>query len=719
MFTAAVVRGDKMKPIDNYIHHNVLPTGVTDTDLRSVTQDMNARMMPSTRAKVLKERTKGAKPLNFNIFNATQKAANEVLMDFHLTEAVRTSRMVLNNTRKELQERGNEKQLNAFNAVAQSFETTLDNTLTNTFNDSSFVDSVVSLVTKQAYRTLLAGASRWTAELLSNLSYVSIVNPIAYKNGITKYRKFVMSEKGPAILRNIGSAVQDRIYESSVLSGRMIDGSIMDEAIGLNGTTSNYMVVNAMQTIYNNTLKKGQNFVAATADALISTPDKMALRPFWFGVFAQNFKKETGQDVDYEKLAANDEAYLSKFKNAINKSKDVADSQAMLAGGTKNPFAARQKSMSVKGASALAQMYQSFNNFLNSFIINEYIAARTGVYAMMGNGRLNRRQGAAILAGVTTRTTLYTLLVKELGRGLAWLLLGDDDEEDEEKSITEKAGQAFAGSMTSLILGRDFGNMTRSMINYGVEKVNENYVQDMMDGKYTKEDVIAYNSLIPSSLNGRPQFSDLMINMTGPAQPIVRSLKNLYENSFAAEAKGKDTIKKRENYWKYTLPLEAAGHLGFVPLYKDVRTITNKALQGEVNAIKEAKEKEKASKAEAYGGYETLKEFEEKDPIKYDEYSAPGGKLYQYREDERKEKEEKNKDQPFRGLSEKQFKELYPEEWRRNYGPGTNYYKSQRTPEMLQKKAQEKRDEAKRERERKMKEAIRKREENIRKALSK
>lgn len=719
MFTAAVVRGDKMKPIDNYIHHNVLPTGVTDTDLRSVTQDMNARMTPSTRAKVLKERTKGAKPLNFNIFNATQKAANEVLMDFHLTEAVRTSRMVLNNTRKELQERGNEKQLNAFNAVAQSFETTLDNTLTNTFNDSSFVDSVVALVTKQAYRTLLAGASRWTAELMSNLSYVTFVNPIAYKNGITKYRKFVMSEKGPAILRNIGSAVQDRIYESSVLSGRMIDGSIMDEAIGLDGTTSNYMVVNAMQTIYNNTLKKGQNFVAATADALISTPDKMALRPFWFGIFAQNFKKETGQDVDYEKLAANDEAYLSKFKNVINKSKDVADSQAMLAGGTKNPFAARQKSMSVKGASALAQMYQSFNNFLNSFIINEYIAARTGVYAMMGNGKINRRQGAAMLAGVTTRTTLYTLLVKELGRGLAWLFLGDDDEEEEEKSITEKAGQAFAGSMTSLILGRDFGNMTRSMINYGVEKVNENYVQDMMDGKYTKEDVIAFNSLIPSSLNGRPQFSDLMINMTGPAQPIVRSLKNLYENSFAAEAKGEDTIKKRENYWKYTLPLEAAGHLGFVPLYKDVRTITNKALQGEVNAIKEVKEEEKVTKAEAYGNYKTLEEFEEKDPIKYDEYSAKGGKLYKYREDERKEDEEKNKDKPFRGLSEEKFKEYYPKEWAKNYGPGSAYFRRQNSPAMLQKKAQEEMRKAQLEQKRKIAAAKREQQEALKKALGK
>jgi hypothetical protein len=132
-----------------------------------------------------------------------------------------------------------------------------------------------------------------------------------------------------------------------------------------------------------------------------------------------------------------------------------------------------------------------------------------------------------------------------------------------------------------------------------------------------------------------------------------------------------------------------------------------------------AKEEERVKKSEAYGGYETLKEFEEKDPIKYDEYSAPGGKLYQYREDERKEKEEKNKDQPFRGLSEKKFKELYPKEWAKNYGPGTAYFRKQNSPAMLRKKAQEKMREAQREQKRKMAEAKRKQQEAIRKASGK
>ena len=642
MFTAAAINGNKIMPIDNYVHHNVLPTGTNTANLRDPIGELNKKMNPSTRAAVLKERTPGAKPLNFNIFDATQKSANEVLMDFHLTEGVRTSKMVLSNLRKELEERGDKKQLSIFNAIEKSFETALENTLTNTFNDSTFVDNVVSFITKQAYRVLLAGVSRWTAELASNLAYVLKVDPVAYMDGITKYRKYVLSEKGPAILRNIKSGVQDRVYEDSILSGRMIDGSIMNEAIGLSGTTSNYMVVNAMQTIYNNTLKKGQNFVATTADTLISTPDKGTLRPFYIGIFAKEFKKITGQNIDLDKIAANDEAYLNKFKEAIDKSKDFADYHIKLAGGTKNPFASREKAMTVKNASALAQGYKSFNNFMNNFIIGEYIAARTGIYAMMGNGKITRKQGAAVLAGVVTRTTLYSLLVKELAAGLAWLFLGDDDEEDEEKvekSLIEKSGQAFAGSMTSLILGRDFGNLTRNMINYGVEKVNENYVQKMIDGKYTKEDVIAFNSLIPSSLGSRPQFSDLLINMSGAGQPFLRSAKTLYETYFADEPKNEDTIKKRQNYWRYTLPLEIAGHLGFVPLYKDVKSVTNKALQREIDKIKSEKEGA-ISKQDAYKNYETLEEFQLADPEGYDEYSKDGGLLDQYRKQQREKKEE-------------------------------------------------------------------------------
>jgi hypothetical protein len=141
-------------------------------------------------------------------------------------------------------------------------------------------------------------------------------------------------------------------------------------------------------------------------------------------------------------------------------------------------------------------------------------------------------------------------------------------------------------------------------------------------------------------------------------------------------------------------------------------------VEGKKDLIK-VKADKKADKAEAYGGYKTLEEFEKNEPEKYDEYSEPGGKLYKYREDERKQDEEKNKDEPFRGLSEKKFKELYPKEWSKKYGPGTAYFQKQNSPAMLQKKAQEKMREAQREQKRKMSEAKRKQQEMIRKASGK
>jgi hypothetical protein len=131
------------------------------------------------------------------------------------------------------------------------------------------------------------------------------------------------------------------------------------------------------------------------------------------------------------------------------------------------------------------------------------------------------------------------------------------------------------------------------------------------------------------------------------------------------------------------------------------------------------KEKDKASKAEAYGNYETLEEFEEKDPIKYDEYSAKGGKLYKYREKERLEFEEKNKDKPFFGHSEEKFKEYYPKEWAKYYGPGTAYFQKQNSPAMLQKKAQEEMRKAQLEQKRKIAAAKREQQEALKKALGK
>jgi len=628
LFTSAVIRGDKANVINNYVHHNVLPTGFVDkaTSGTISANQMSQNMQPSTRAKSLIERTPGVKPLNFDIFSVTQKSANQVLLDYHLTDAVRTARRTLAETKKAIAATKNKEQMAVFNAIEMAYESALDTVLMNTFNDDSFATAVTNFMTKQAYRTILASTSKWFAETLSNLSFVLTAAPKEYINGVTKYRKVVMTDLGPKVMRAVNSTVQDRTYSGS-LSGRMIDTQMMNDAVGLDGSTTKNAVANAMQTIYNNTLKKYTNTVATTADSLISTPDKSTIRPLWFGVFADNFKNFTKQEVDYNKIAESDEAYMNQFKEAIEYSRKAADQMVVFAGTTNNPFASRQSGQNANRMSGWAQIFSKFDNFMNNFIVYEYITARTAIYAMMGNGMISRRRGIALMAGVTLRTSLYSLLIKEAGVSLLSLILGDDEEEEKEpKTWSEKVYMALTGSIVSLMLGRDFGNMTRSMINYGVEKINEKYIQQFFDGKYTMDDAITY-SVIPNEK--RPEFVDLMINMTGPMQPYAKLAKKSFERATQEPPKKPDAIKKRENDIYVNIPLEAAGNLGLVPLYKDVKKVTNAYLRREVDSI--VKDMYESSRKGIYEGFETEEEFMIANPKLYREKAKRGGELYEYK----------------------------------------------------------------------------------------
>ena len=165
-------------------------------------------------------------------------------------------------------------------------------------------------------------------------------------------------------------------------------------------------------------------------------------------------------------------------------------------GATDNPFMDILKGKSRPNQTAMLKAFNNFNSFMTRFLIFEFITARTGIYAAMGNGTITKKQGIATLAGVTTRMVTYTLLTQMLGSGLIGLLFGMDDEE-EEKSIDKKIGQAFASAFTSLILGRDFGNAVKSIINQGVEVFNEEYLDFLREGEYDPyKDSIQY-TIVP------------------------------------------------------------------------------------------------------------------------------------------------------------------------------------------------------------------------------
>jgi hypothetical protein len=641
-FTSSVIRGDNAKMISNYVHHNVMPDSKPDENISGITSANTAseNMRPSSRGKSLIERTTGVKPLDFNIFSATQRGANYVMMDYYLTEPIRTARKTIIETENALMKDkidklisdgmspeearqeatlGKKDQL-VLTALNDAFEKVLNNILVNKMSNNSFADEVANYITKQGYRAVLASTVRWTSELSGNLGYVLMVDPVSYAQGWSMHKDIIMSELGPQVLEAVESMNSERIYSSESLSGRMVDQSILSQASGIKGGKAKGDVANAIQTIYNNSLKKGLNFVEATADALITTPDKIMMRPLWFGSFGTEFKKITGEDVDFKKIAAKDEDYMKEFKEAISKSRDAADNASIMAGASDNAFMGVLKGTVQPNSNNLAKAFNVFNNYMTKFMIYEFVTARTGIYAAIGQGTISKKQGVALLAGVTTRTVLYTLLMNVLGSALVKMATGQEDDDEDEKSFLQKTMQAFASGVSGLMLGRDFGNATKTLVNYGIEKVNEKYLDFLRKGEYDPyKDAIQYSSVPKDKVGKTASFADFLINMSGPMAPSLKTTQLIFNKMTEQPKKEEAAIERSKKEWNIRIPLEIAGNAGLVPIYKDVRKAVLANIYKDLkNADKEAAAK-KETKEEKLRGYENQTDMKRYDPKLYEE----------------------------------------------------------------------------------------------------
>jgi GNAT superfamily N-acetyltransferase len=617
MFTSSVIRGDKISPLVNYIHLPVMYEYGPDDLSRNVSlaESYNNSRRPSTKAKSLIERTKNAKPINFDVFMSAERGVKFTLMDYHMTAPIRTARKTLNRAKVDMESKGRvpKFQREVFNAINNAFEEATSNMLTNNFIADSFGDMVVNYLSKQGYRAILASVPRFISELSSNIGYAVISDPGALFAGLQQ-SEFIMSPDAVKAMMNVKSKQLGRIFHGDTLQGRMIDTQILSQTSGVRGGKARGKVMNKVEQIYNLTLKKFvKNPIEFSADALISTPDKMVMRPIWFGSFSNEFKRQTGQDVDLNKIAANDESYMNRYKEALDRSRDFADERSVLAGASENAFMGILKGTTKPNQSVLTRAFNNFNNFMTKFAIYEYTTARQGIYAMMGNGTITKKQGAALLAGVATRMTVYTLLTSVLGSALVGMFRPKDDDEEEEKTFAQKFGQALAGTATTLMFGRDFGNASRSIINYGVERGNEKFLGALRKGDYDPyKDAIQYN-MIPQERKGhKTNLTDYIQVIGGSFTPALKTLDLAIQKATEPPKKKEEAIERANNEVNVRLPLEALGNLGWIPLYKDVRKVVMDNMYSDLRKAEAKKSKDTEENASAKE-YEDMMKAERKE----------------------------------------------------------------------------------------------------------
>jgi hypothetical protein len=585
VFTGDVIRGDKVYLLNNYNHLNVLPKKNENPDtIGDAIKKFDTKGVVSTKAKSLIERTQGAKAINFDIFSTMQRGANYVLMDYHLTNPVRVARRTISSTRQLMEEQGTltQEKNNVLNAISDSVELALKAMLDSSMVKDTFADMVVKELAKTGYRAMLAGIPRATTELTSNMAYVAMVGFSEFKTGISLWDKLVSGD-AVNIMEAVGSKVISRIYGSDPLGGRLIDTSVLSKKTGIGESSLKGGFRNVINTIHNNSTKKVKNAVELTADTLVSTPDKIMMRPLWFGSFSNAFKDITGVQPDFEKIAARDVDYMIKYQDAMDSAGKVADEKVTMAGNVDNPFMNSLRSYVPSDVSALTKSFKIFNNFMNKFMIGEFLTARRGALAMVGNGNISKTEGAKLMAAVVARMTVYSVMLSMVSQFFYGLFL-DDEDEDDEKSFAQKLGQGLASTLTSLLLGRDFGNAMRSVVNYGVEKVNEKYLDFLRDGEYDPyEDAIQYTFIPPEKKGKSLEAFDVLANVSGPYAPSLKSMAFITKKLTETPKKEGDAIERQEQERNIRIPLEVLGNLGYLPLYKDIRSIVNKSIYSELD----------------------------------------------------------------------------------------------------------------------------------------
>jgi hypothetical protein len=575
VYTASVIRGDASPMYLNYIHHDVLVDANNPMqNYNSVTSAHN----PSTKAASLIARTGGVKPLNFDAFSAVKRSSRNVLLDYNMTQTMRTVNKTLSTMSDKVNSDPNvtkdQEQIAA--AIEKNAKEVVEDVFMGAYNESTLMDDTINYITKSGYRSMLAGV-RSAAELITNFG-AAMYNPKDFFKGVGIIR--TSTDFNPVdVMMNVKSSEIQRLYSSDPLTGKYVDPSSNTKA-GAKSEGKTNKVFNKINQIRDYTTRPLRNKFESLADVLISAPDKAVMRPHWFGTFASEFKKVTGVEPDFEKIAANDEAYMKQYKDAINKSRDRADKMSVFIGASDNPFKGILKNTIRDSDAGYIKTYKRFNAFMTRFLVFEYATARAAVYSLVGRGELSKSEGAALLGAITLRMIGYQFLYSILSEQFQSLIIqafGGEEPKEDDKDLEEKLTQSTLSAFANLVGGRDLGNTSKSIINYGIEQFNEAYLEDLRDGReYDKyKDNLVY-SPIPLEMGKEGEgkkygLDDVIISLSGPLAPIMKTAQKGLDLLGQEKRKDRYSRERQKRNIEERIPLEVLGHLGFIPFYKDLR----------------------------------------------------------------------------------------------------------------------------------------------------
>ena len=570
IFTSGVIRGSVPEIINDYVHHDILMSNRQRNEYLSESHDQFVN--PSTKAGTLLDRTPGAKAINFDPIYSSVSGARKTLLDYHLTNPL--SQVKKTNSQITKAENTTADQKEAYQVIDKATNDILEKVFLNNFQETGFVEEVLSSLKTIGYRATLASLPRMAGEFLSNMTYVSSVGAKPFALGVSKYSDYIFGNPQEAIdiMRNLKSEQQSRLYDPTRMAAKDANTGIFSrDKIGSSQAMGDLR--NKISYIVDNTFKPVSDIVGKIQDGVIEAPDKGISRPLWFGNFDRQFNKITGESPDIKKIASNDEQYMSKYKNQLDQATKFADEESTRAAASVNPFNTIPKNLpSPKDIGKINGLVKQANSYMTRFVIYEYTTARTAAISAMMGGKISRAKGLAMLSGVTMRMASYMVLTT-LFKDAMLAAFGIEGEEEDFMQMLERQ---TIGSIATLLSRRTLGNIPSIPVNLAIEYVNKEYLEDLRSGKKYNpyEHSIVFSQVKLEDIE-RGDTGEIALDVfSGPYGSLARSTERLAKVGAGIKSSKRASTKKRyKEELQNRMLIEALGHMNMIPLYKDIRSI--------------------------------------------------------------------------------------------------------------------------------------------------
>jgi hypothetical protein len=562
---------------ENYIH---LPKSGTNTteisnDLDSL---LDSFMNASVKNKAAIQRTGKTHSISFDPVSNAYAAARKISVGYHMYPVIKSARVAFSGLKNRAE---TEFQKNLVNELESIYDKIINSQYKNVTKDKILIDNIINYLTKAGYYSQLGGLVKAASELGSNTLH-AVMN---HAGGIVDGYATIVGVDTKTIdkaLENTQTTQMARLTKKAKFENKDVESKLMSKEKLFNAEEMTGELAASAKTVGK---VAALPFKAVTKlnESLITKPDELVIRPLFVGVFQNKFRQLTGQKLNWEKLA-NDESYRDRFQEAINQASEEADTAVIDTAASINPFDTIPSNISDPDAGAIKKAMQIINRYMTNFRVFEYYSAVKGVQNLLGKGEISRGAGSMLLASTLTRMAVYRLGI-DYAFGLIFSMLGMGEDEDEIKE--EDITRNVLSGIVTLAFGRNLGNLSQTVINFGIEYANKEFGEGITwdsvtkDGEKTEYDPYK-DSMVFSKISVKPSPGqnvavDAAIGFTGPLAPVIKTtVRGVTLANRSINNERKESRDKNRNELFFKTPFDMAGSTGFIPDYKDLKRINDR-----------------------------------------------------------------------------------------------------------------------------------------------